>query len=986
MNKIHKTVWNASSGSWVAASELTKTQGKSSQLNSLAKAALGLMLFSGFGATAYAAECTMNDQGHWHISNSQCDIQGQVNNTQLGKETGLSLDNSIVNIGGDGNLTINGTSQNSDQNNYHSAGIELNNTSHLSLNDLNVNIKPGEQQKTNTVTGISMGGGSHLTAKNVNVNVVYAGENPNVNRGNALSYGMYISGNDAAKKQTLVNIENANIEITNTVDSDAGKFGLMPYALSGMRVISENRPGNAAQVKVSGKLTINAYDSSKNNSADYITGIYVSGRQSKVYLYDSDITIGKSGQHSSALKIGKNRNNDNGGGEIHSIGHMNLDTTAAEDAPTVRLVASGTKLIANYASSSSTIKSANTAILFGSWDYLDRNTSTGQEVALNNAKITTTSKDKSLILVNAGVNKAKMTLQGAASEATAADNGWLVEVEDPSKYMNNETGLTLTLADHAVAKGLMNVSGEGKLDVNVQDGATWQLQAKNDLDEQRTSVSSLNLINGGVLDASKPKAGQTGSDYIVHVPLLNNDGGVINLAGGSYQNKLTVEGDYQGGNGAVVKVNTLWNTPGSIDGADSKSDVLHITGTASGTTTVQAIGADGNANIIDGSIQQAKTQLNTVPVVQVDKGGQAGAFVGEAKTNSAGMAQLTSSVTANGGRDYFWSLTAKDEHTGQVSDIYASTVAGYVAMPRVNMEQNYSMIGTQAERQNRDLTQSQQGTVWSRAFGQHVRQSGKERLDLDTDIYGFQIGRTFLDRSVGTDGRQLVNGYVGYSHADTDFGDQYRAVNGVVVGDKYTGKAKTDMASLGVNTTYYTAKGSYVDMLGQVSYLHNKYDARNDVRHNQNGWGAAVSAEVGHQFTLSEKAGWSLVPQAQLVYQYVDLSNFNDGIREVDQNDQHSVRGRIGGKVAYKTEQQQADTFYAVANVWHDFVKMRSVEIGADAIRENYANSWGEIGLGVQLPVYKNSLIYGDTRYQHDFGSHKRAGWHGSIGFKYNWK
>lgn len=229
MNKIHKTVWNAVSGSWVATSELTKTQGKSNQLNSLLKSAIGLALFSGLGSAAYAAECNINEQGHWHIGGGQCTIDGQTHNTQLGTETGLHLDNSTVEVNGNGNLTINATTQNSNQSRYSANGVQLTNNSQLSLNDLTVNIKPGEQHKTSTGSGVIVDGGSSLNANNVNVNAVYAGESPNISDyGPAISYGLYVNGNNAAKETQVTVSKDVNIDITNTADSEAGQFGLAP--------------------------------------------------------------------------------------------------------------------------------------------------------------------------------------------------------------------------------------------------------------------------------------------------------------------------------------------------------------------------------------------------------------------------------------------------------------------------------------------------------------------------------------------------------------------------------------------------------------------------------------------------------------------------------------------------------------------------------------------------------------------------------------
>ena len=179
---------------------------------------------------------------------------------------------------------------------------------------------------------------------------------------------------------------------------------------------------------------------------------------------------------------------------------------------------------------------------------------------------------------------------------------------------------------------------------------------------------------------------------------------------------------------------------------------------------------------------------------------------------------------------------------------------------------------------------------------------------------------------------------------------------------------------------------------GQLSWLRNKYQDRDSASVKQNGLGAALSAEVGRPFALGSHAdnqgGWLIEPQAQLVYQYVGLKDFNDGIRQVSQDKQHSLRGRLGARLAYNgpSHSLRTNTFYAVANVWHDFIKPHGVDIGEDNVREKRNATWGEVGLGAQLPVSNNAYVYGDARYQHNFGSTSRHGYRGSVGFKYTWK
>ena len=324
-------------------------------------------------------------------------------------------------------------------------------------------------------------------------------------------------------------------------------------------------------------------------------------------------------------------------------------------------------------------------------------------------------------------------------------------------------------------------------------------------------------------------------------------------------------------------------------------------------------------------------------------------------------------------------------------------------MPQVNQEIGYNTLSaTLHERRGENQImawdecatcgEQAKGQTWARLLGRRLNSDGKERFNFETKMAGVQIGHDFAIRHNDKGGHNLTGVFAAYTHATTDFFDRYRAVGGVVVNDKFTGEGKTDAVSLGVSNTYYAQNGSYLDLVGQVSWLRNNYKARDSVSVKQNGWGAGLSAEVGRPFALGERAenegGWMIEPQAQLMYQYVGLKNFNDGIRQVEQNGQHGLRGRLGARLAYNAPNSnlRTNTFYAVANVWNDFIKPRNIHIGADSVSEKRNTTWGELGLGAQLPLGKNAYLYGDARYERNLGGAKRDGYRGTVGFKYTWK
>ncbi|WP_423264775.1 autotransporter outer membrane beta-barrel domain-containing protein [Escherichia coli] len=596
------------------------------------------------------------------------------------------------------------------------------------------------------------------------------------------------------------------------------------------------------------------------------------------------------------------------------------------------------------------------------------------------------------------------------------------DIGDSLIVLRDLTGST----DSEGKAGDVHISGWENIDIGSEPVPADDLMARSAVESSAKTatlsltgdldVRSLKINSGSVLNLS-----DTTESAAVKGNLIN--AGTIDLTRQSSPSQtLSVTGNYTGSD-ALLKMNTVWNAPGDALGGNSQSDLLDITGTASGNTTVIPVSKDGRENVIDGDVRQVNHVINTVPVVKVHTPGEERAFTGTASTTGVSEVQLAKR-TSNGVDEYFWTATAVETRddspqtdNGTRTDrgtpvspvtpsdkgssgpqIYNSAVAGYVSMPRVNMEQGYSTVATLHERRGENMALAwnaatpADGQTWGRLLGEHLKQDGKTRLDVHTDTYGFQFGHDFRITRDEDGAQRLTGGYVAYTRSDSSFYDRYRAEHGVISGDKYAGKGKSEAWSLGVTDTYYTAGGSYLDLVGQFSYLRNHYESRDNVKVSQNGWSGLLSAEAGHPFVLSGTdtgPGWLLEPQAQLAYQYVSLQKFSDGVRDVDQNGQSGLRGRVGARLAWNAQkgaERGTGTFYTLANLNHDFVNPGHVDIGRDSVREKYASTWMETGVGMQLPTGPSGYLYTEARYEKELGHTKRDGWQGTFRYKYTWK
>ena len=325
--------------------------------------------------------------------------------------------------------------------------------------------------------------------------------------------------------------------------------------------------------------------------------------------------------------------------------------------------------------------------------------------------------------------------------------------------------------------------------------------------------------------------------------------------------------------------------------------------------------------------------------------------------------------------------------------IMAQPVSAYVLMPKVNMEMGYSSVGTLYERRGEnkilDLEKlsADKGQLWTRIYGSGMSEKGKERFEYESNLYGVQLGHDFKINKDKNGNNHLLGGYISYNRASADFFDRYRAENGRISDDRYTGKGKAESISLGITKTKYTENGSYYDLVGQISYLQNKYKSRDDFNAKQRGYGLLFSGEAGKSFGIGKAGTWAIEPQAQLIYQYLNTKLFNDGLRKVSQDNRNGLRGRTGIKLSYNgnSDEGRTNTYYVVANIWHDFTKYENkyTNIGSDKVTEKLGTTWGEIGLGAQASLGQKSNLYIDTRYEQSFGNSRRSGFRGTIGFKH---
>ena len=871
----------------------------------------------------------------------------------------------------------------------------------INAKDVKIKLEVAPTDDFNDPRGMLIHDGANYFGENIDINLI-SNSKPEGSEITGLSYGADEPNITRAYNSTM-NVNNVNIKIENnqvltTTNKDNSLIGLWQSGDKNQNTHFISR----------GTLNIDIND--KSNKAQYhsAVGISLAGANgTKMTLNNSNIKIKSvtdNDYYGGAIALGypDYDNTDTGVSTVlESKGKMILDTTEAPNVATLNLHGQGSLFKADFENSSTEIKAGGTAIRFAGISQAlnadGENTKPGKDltISLKNAKITSTATayDNPLIQVEDGVKNATFNLTGPQSRAIAPKNNELLRIKGTSD-------VTLNISDGAKIKGRINREALGEITTNISNNAAWILPANGG----SSYSSTLTLKDGGTLDLSD-NPNPTGVNYH-EIKIFNrketdgkiiNDNGIITTANTSYNDVVEIYGNYEGKNGAKIKMNTLWNSPGNANGANSKSDVIKIlrsgitnSGNATGVTGIIPVGIDGKENIIDGNIKKVAKAVNTIPVVIADNAA-AGTFVGKAQTTGAGEVQLTSRL--NGGkREFFWTLNALDgsnsyddgtsknynpHNSSKNVAILNSAVAGYINTAKVNKNLGFYSLATLNERrgQNNFNSTGEKSEAWARILGKHTKDEGKERFNFETDIYGVQAGYDFSIKN-SEDGKRYTGFYFTNTEAKTNFYDRYRAENGIIVSDNYTGNTKTKDFTLGLSTTKYYKNDLYLDLTGQFSFIKNKYNSREGIEAKQKGNAFGLSVETGKSYKIG--TNWKIEPQLQLGYQYLKLKDFKDNIREIHYGNDSVLRARVGLKVSYN------NNFYTVANILNDFNNKTEANIGSDRIEEKYSSTWGEIGLGVQIPITNNAYVYSDLKYERSFKSKpKHNSYRGTVGFKY---
>ncbi|MBK3744942.1 autotransporter outer membrane beta-barrel domain-containing protein [Paraburkholderia aspalathi] len=550
------------------------------------------------------------------------------------------------------------------------------------------------------------------------------------------------------------------------------------------------------------------------------------------------------------------------------------------------------------------------------------------------------------------VSGGKQILSGSNSYTggTAIDNGATLQVgnggttgsiEGPVDLIGT---LAFTRADQITSNNIL--TGNGTLELT---GAGATILAANSPDfvgttNLRYGTLITNQSLGGLLNIF---AATTLSGSGTVGTTVNN--GTILPGHPDRMGTLTIAGDYTGNSGKLVIKTALGDD-------SSASDLLHVTGSTSGNTTVtvqnrNGLGAQTEDGIriikIDGA---SNGHFNLVGDFRTHEGKQAVVAGAYAYT----LANGTPAASSSG--DWYLRSQLKDPKPNEPAQpLYQPGVPLYSSYSHLLNTLNRNMISTLRDRtggryevDKTQLTQQERDElVWGRiemVHGHYAPQGAATKNTFDLDIWQAKAG---IDGQFQeTDSGQLFGSvWLTYANAKTDVSSPFGR-----------GEIGTDGYGLGAATTWYGNNGIYVDAQGHVSWYNS--DLTSDtlghvIASSKRANGYGVSLEAGQRLSLDEN--WSVTPQAQLVYSAVKFDGFQDIYQtHISGVDIDSLSLRIGFAANYQQSWRGEHddltrlNIYGIANLYRDILqKNQYMEISRTKVFIGETEkTWGEIGIG----------------------------------------
>jgi autotransporter family porin len=457
---------------------------------------------------------------------------------------------------------------------------------------------------------------------------------------------------------------------------------------------------------------------------------------------------------------------------------------------------------------------------------------------------------------------------------------------------------------------------------------------------------------------------------------LSNAGAIDLTNGGSgASDTFTVRGQYAGNGGRVI-LDTV------LGGDGSASDRLILEDApATGTTglEIRNFGGPGALTTADGIL-----------VVEEQGGASAGTAFHLAEPVAAGAFDyLLFQGNAAGDEANNWYLRSQLIDEGPDPEpaipLYRPEVAIQSAVAPLARELTAVMLGTFHERRGeqalfRDGQESSR--FWMRSFAQYLDMSWDGTVDpsFEGAAFGFQAGADFYREKSESGGITAAGLFGGYGRITGDVEGFAQAIDDFEAGD-----APINGYSIGANVVHVGPGGWYLDAVLMGTLLDGRPNSDRGVSADLDGTAITASLEGGIPIALSE--GIALEPQAQVIWQNLDLDDSEDDFADINYDTPDTFTGRLGARLTGSFESDAGTQWqpYLKANLWYSPSKTDEVSFDVDDVKTKIGSTAVEVGGGLVAAISDSVRLFGTGDYTFDVGGQEKEAIEGNLGLQVSW-
>ncbi len=457
---------------------------------------------------------------------------------------------------------------------------------------------------------------------------------------------------------------------------------------------------------------------------------------------------------------------------------------------------------------------------------------------------------------------------------------------------------------------------------------------------------------------------------------LSNAGAIDLTNGGSGANDtFTVRGQYAGSGGRVI-LDTVLGSDGSA------SDRLILADApATGTTALEIRNFGGPG---------ALTTADGILVVEEQGGASAGTAFHLAEPVAAGAFDyLLFQGNAAGDAANNWYLRSQLIDAGPDPEpaipLYRPEVAIQSAVAPLARELTAVMLGTFHERRGEQALfrdGQEDSRFWMRSFAQYLDMSWDGTVDpsFEGAAFGFQAGADFYREKSESGGVTAAGLFGGYGRISGDVEGFAQAIDDFEAGD-----APINGYSIGANVVHVGPGGWYVDAVLMGTLFDGRPNSDRGVSSDLDGTAVTASLEGGIPIALGE--GIALEPQAQLIWQHLDLDDSEDDFAEINYDTSDTFTGRVGARLTGSFESDAGTQWqpYLKANLWYSPSGTDEVSFDADEVKTKIGTTAVEVGGGLVAAISDRVSLFGTGDYTFDIGGQEKEAVEGNLGLQVSW-